>query len=264
MSLSKTSASTSSTTSTAGICSSTLRHSANAHLGWCAGRDRPHCSWRQMLRVPPMPANTAKRSVCRSPRMPTTPTGSRAGPISCSAMTSSFVRMPARCEYTPTAKARRSSFCAKPEGCWSAATSTSRATPRELVERPRRPTPAAQSATATAAAQQSPKATKRPKSFAEDWNARGSPRPPTTIANPETDIQPPPPVVAPHSIGDRYRRLSVEELAGVPYVDYVWGGIDLSPDGSEVAFSWNRSGTFEIYSVPLDGERIFQLRDAME
>ena len=135
---------------------------------------------------------------------------------------------------------------------------------RELVERPRRPTPAARSATATAAAQQSPKATKRPKSFAEDWSARGSPRPPTTIANPETDIQPPPPVVAPHSIGDRYRRLSVEELAGVPYVDYVWGGIDLSPDGSEVAFSWNRSGTFEIYSVPLDGERIFQLTDAKE
>jgi len=70
--------------------------------------------------------------------------------------------------------------------------------------------------------------------------------------------------VAPRSIGDRYRRLSVEELAGVPYVDYVWGGIDLSPDGSEVAFSWNRSGTFEIYSVPLDGERIFQLTDAKE
>ncbi|TMG61359.1 MAG: S9 family peptidase [Chloroflexi bacterium] len=135
---------------------------------------------------------------------------------------------------------------------------------RELVERPRRPIPAAPSATATAPVQQSPKATNRPKSFAEDWAARGSPRPPTTIANPETDIQPPPPVVAPRSIGDRYRRLSVEELAGVPYVDYVWGGIDLSPDGSEVAFSWNRSGTFEIYSVPLDGERIFQLTDAKE
>ena len=135
---------------------------------------------------------------------------------------------------------------------------------RQLVERPRRPIPAAPSATGTAPAQQAPKATKRPKSFAEDWAARGSPRPPTTIANPETDIQPPPPVVAPRSIGDRYRRLSVEELAGVPYVDYVWGGIDLSPDGSEVAYSWNRSGTFEIYSVPLDGERIFQLTDAKE
>ncbi|TMC79058.1 MAG: hypothetical protein E6J15_01390, partial [Chloroflexi bacterium] len=66
------------------------------------------------------------------------------------------------------------------------------------------------------------------------------------------------------SIGNRYRRLSVEELAGVPYVDYIWGGIDLSPDGTEIAFSWNRSGTFEIFSAPLDGERIFQLTGANE
>ena len=50
----------------------------------------------------------------------------------------------------------------------------------------------------------------------------------------------------------------------MPYVDYIWGGIDLSPDGSEVAFSWNRSGTFEIFSAPLDGERIFQLTEANE
>ena len=135
---------------------------------------------------------------------------------------------------------------------------------RELVERPRRPVPAGTTAAASVAPQQAAKASKRPKSFAEDWNARASARPPTTIANPETDIQPPPPVVAPRSIGDRYRRLSVEELAGVPYVDYIWGGIDLSPDGSEVAFSWNRSGTFEIYSAPLDGERIFQLTEAKE
>ena len=135
---------------------------------------------------------------------------------------------------------------------------------RELVERPRRPTPATTRAAASGAAQPPAKATNRPKSFAEDWNARSSPRPPTTIANPETDIQPLPPVVAPRSIGERYRRLSVEELAGVPYVDYVWGGADLSPDGSEVAFSWNRSGTFEIYSTPLDGQRIFQLTEAKE
>jgi len=135
---------------------------------------------------------------------------------------------------------------------------------RELVERPRRPLPAGAAAAASGAAQASAKETKRPKSFAEDWDARGTARPPTTIANPATDIQPPPPVVAPRSIGARYRRLSVEELAGVPYVDYIWGGIDLSPDGSEVAFSWNRSGTFEIFSAPLDGERIFQLTEANE
>jgi len=135
---------------------------------------------------------------------------------------------------------------------------------RELVERPRRPVQRGGLPPRPLTAAGETPTSKRPKSFAEDWAARGSPRPPTTIANPETDIQPPPPVVAPRSIGDRYRRLSVEELAGVPYVDYVWGGIDLSPDGSEVAFSWNRSGTFEIYSVPLDGERIFQLTDAKE
>ena len=135
---------------------------------------------------------------------------------------------------------------------------------RELVERPRRPLPAGAAAAASGAAQASAKETKRPKSFAEDWDARGTARPPTTIANPATDIQPPPPVVAPRSIGARYRRLSVEELAGVPYVDYIWGGIDLSPNGSEVAFSWNRSGTFEIFSAPLDGERIFQLTEANE
>ncbi|HYU83121.1 MAG TPA: hypothetical protein VFA31_10325, partial [Candidatus Polarisedimenticolia bacterium] len=135
---------------------------------------------------------------------------------------------------------------------------------RDLVERPRRPTPAAASATASGAAQQPAKASKRPKNFAEDWDARGTARPPTTLANPAADIQPPPPAVEPRSIGDRYRRLSVEELAGVPYVDYIWGGIDLSPDGSEVAFSWNRSGTFEIFSAPIDGERIFQLTEANE
>jgi dipeptidyl aminopeptidase/acylaminoacyl peptidase len=154
---------------------------------------------------------------------------------------------------------------------------------RELVETPRRPAGAervrvageSEGARGQAPAKergpapvlergQAPAKNKRPKSFAEDWDAPGTARPPTTIANPETDIQPPPPVFAPRAIGDRYRRLSVEELAGVPYVDYVWGGIDLSPDGSEVAFSWNRSGTFEIYSAPIEGERIFQLTEAKE
>jgi dipeptidyl aminopeptidase/acylaminoacyl peptidase len=135
---------------------------------------------------------------------------------------------------------------------------------RELVERPRRPVQRGGLPPRPLAAAGETRESKRPKSFAEDWDAHGTARPPTTIANPETDIQPPPPVVAPRSIGDRYRRLSVEELAGVPYVDYIWGGIDLSPDGSEVAFSWNRSGTFEIFSAPLEGERIFQLTEANE
>ena len=135
---------------------------------------------------------------------------------------------------------------------------------RELVESPRRPVQRGGLPSRPLAAAGETRASNRPKSFAEDWEAHGTARPPTTIANPETDIQPPPPVVEPRSIGERYRRLSVEELAGVPYVDYIWGGIDLSPDGSEVAFSWNRSGTFEVYSAPLAGERIFQLTAANE
>ena len=135
---------------------------------------------------------------------------------------------------------------------------------RELVERPRRPVQRAGLPPRPVTAAGETSTSKRPKSFAEDWDARGTARPPTTIANPATDIQPAPPAAAPRSIGDRYRRLSVEELAGVPYVDYQWGGIDLSPDGSEVAFSWNRSGTFEIFSAPLAGERIFQLTGANE
>jgi dipeptidyl aminopeptidase/acylaminoacyl peptidase len=136
---------------------------------------------------------------------------------------------------------------------------------RDLVERPRRPAPAAASAAAaTAAPEQKARASKRPRSFAEDWRARGTMRPPTTIANPETGIVAEPAAIERRSIGPRFRRLSVEELAGVPYVDWMWGGIDLSPDGTEVAFSWNRSGTFEIYSAPLDGERIFQFTDAKE
>src|SRR5206468_6162951 len=105
---------------------------------------------------------------------------------------------------------------------------------------------------------------KRPRNFAEDWSAAATPRPPTTIANPEADIVRAAIPLRPPSIGARYKRYTVEELAGVPTVDWMWGGIDLSPDGSEVAFSWNRSGTFEVYSAPLEGERIFQLTDAKE
>ena len=137
---------------------------------------------------------------------------------------------------------------------------------RELVERPRRPLQRGglPPHPLSDAGERPTAKSKRPKSFAEDWSAAATARPPTTIANPETDIRPAAAVSEPRSIGARYRRLAVEELAGVPYVDWIWGGIDLSPDGSEVAFSWNRSGTFEVYSVPLEGERIFQLTDAKE
>ena len=104
----------------------------------------------------------------------------------------------------------------------------------------------------------------RPKPFAEDWRATGTERPPTTIANPEADIVPTAAELKPRPIGARFRRVPIEDLVGSPYVDYVWGGIDLSPDGSEVAFAWNRSGTFEIYSAPIERERIYQLTDSTE
>jgi dipeptidyl aminopeptidase/acylaminoacyl peptidase len=140
---------------------------------------------------------------------------------------------------------------------------------RDLVERPRRPVPSERGPSTTESegprgpAPAKEKA-KRPKSFAEDWQAVGTPRPPTTIANAEIPTAELDGKFKPRSIGDRFRRLAVDDLAAVPYVDYIWGGIDLSPDGTEVAFSWNRSGTFEIYSVPIEGERIFQLTDAKE
>jgi dipeptidyl aminopeptidase/acylaminoacyl peptidase len=139
---------------------------------------------------------------------------------------------------------------------------------RDLVERPRRPVPIPSGGLPprplTAAGGTPADAVRRPRAFAEDWSATGTPRPPTTIANTE---------ILPgsldgewksRSIGDRFRRIAVDELASVPYVDFIWGGIDLSPDGTEVALAWNRSGTFEVYSAPLDGERIFQLTEAGE
>jgi dipeptidyl aminopeptidase/acylaminoacyl peptidase len=104
----------------------------------------------------------------------------------------------------------------------------------------------------------------RPKPFAEDWRATSTERPPTTIANPATDIVPAASGFKPLVLGERFRRVPIEDLVGSPYVDYVWGGIDLSPDGTEVAFSWNKSGTFEIYSAPIEHETIYQLTDAKE
>ena len=104
----------------------------------------------------------------------------------------------------------------------------------------------------------------RPEPFAEDWRATSTDRPPTTIANPATDIVPEATGFKPRPLGERFRHVPIEDLVGSPYVDYVWGGIDLSPDGAEVAFAWNKSGTFEIYSAPIERERIYQLTDAKE
>jgi len=48
-------------------------------------------------------------------------------------------------------------------------------------------------------------------------------------------------------------RLDIETLLKVPTVDPDLG-FDLSPDGSQAAFSWNRSGCWEIYLLGLDGD----------
>lgn len=101
----------------------------------------------------------------------------------------------------------------------------------------------------------------RPKPFADEWTSPGTPRPPTTVANALGSagrIETAP--IAQTSIGARFRRYTAEELAAVPSVDAT-GGIDLSPDGSEVAFAWDRSGALEIYSAPLVGDRIIQLTE---
>jgi dipeptidyl aminopeptidase/acylaminoacyl peptidase/CubicO group peptidase (beta-lactamase class C family) len=46
--------------------------------------------------------------------------------------------------------------------------------------------------------------------------------------------------------------LDPETLLRVPYVDRDWG-FDVSPDGTQAAFSWNPTGQWEIYLVPLEG-----------
>ena len=47
--------------------------------------------------------------------------------------------------------------------------------------------------------------------------------------------------------------LSLEELLHVPYVEPDLG-FEISPDGSQAAFSWNKSGTWEIYTLDLNGD----------
>jgi dipeptidyl aminopeptidase/acylaminoacyl peptidase len=46
--------------------------------------------------------------------------------------------------------------------------------------------------------------------------------------------------------------LDLETLLRVPYVEPDMG-FDISPDGTQVAFSWNRTGQWEIYLLPLCG-----------
>lgn len=104
----------------------------------------------------------------------------------------------------------------------------------------------------------------RPRNFADDWDAPASPTPPTTVANPAADIQPGTRDFRPAPLGDRFRQIAIEDVVGAPHVDYRWGGLHLSPDGKEVVFSWDRTGTNEIFVVPILGERIYQLTDGSD
>ncbi len=159
----------------------------------------------------------------------------------------------------------REQTAAREAGMGSSTLVVARAT-RELLERPKRPLPAgaAPSSDGAGAPPAPPRAGGRPRAFAEDWTAPGTERPPTTVANPPADIVPGAGAYRPRALGERFARVPIADFVGSPYVDYIWGGIDLSPDGSEVAFAWNRSGTFEIYAAPVERERLYQLTDAKE
>ena len=106
------------------------------------------------------------------------------------------------------------------------------------------------------------RATARPQSFAEDWKAQGTISPATTMAEPPADLRPAPPRLHPVPFGEGFRRLDVALVAGLPTVDFLWGGIDLSSDGREVAFSWNQTGVYELYSAPIAEDRIIQLTES--
>ena len=47
--------------------------------------------------------------------------------------------------------------------------------------------------------------------------------------------------------------LDLEKLLRVPYVE-MYTGYDLSSDGSQVAFSWNKTGQWELYIAAVDGQ----------
>ncbi len=44
--------------------------------------------------------------------------------------------------------------------------------------------------------------------------------------------------------------IALETLLRVPYVEAAYG-FDLAPDGSKIVFSWNKSGQWELYELPL-------------
>ena len=122
---------------------------------------------------------------------------------------------------------------------------------RDLVERPARPIWASGTGTGPSAAPPASTAGRsRPRNFAEDWSATASPRLSLTIAHQPTS-SPVARSTPPHLLA-----ATIE----------VTGGIDLSPDGTEVLFARGSDaadGPVEICAAPLaEGDRIFQLTDA--
>ena len=121
---------------------------------------------------------------------------------------------------------------------------------RDLVEGPARPIWAnATGPGPSTALPVSPARRSRPRNFEEDWSAAASPRPPLTLVQQ--------PISSPAA-----RSTASHPLATIE----VTGGIDLSPDGTEVLFARGSDvadGAVEICAAPLAaGDRIFQLTDA--
>lgn len=56
-----------------------------------------------------------------------------------------------------------------------------------------------------------------------------------------------------------FRRLSAAELVQVGQVDWQYRSFDLSRDGGDVVFAWDRTGRYEIYRAPVSGDAIYQL-----
>jgi Tol biopolymer transport system component len=58
-------------------------------------------------------------------------------------------------------------------------------------------------------------------------------------------------------LSDRWKEgtmLDLKMLLRVPYVE-PFTGYDISPDGRKVAFSWNKTGQWEIYELSLTGRQ---------
>ncbi|OLC58067.1 MAG: hypothetical protein AUH85_01825 [Chloroflexi bacterium 13_1_40CM_4_68_4] len=56
-----------------------------------------------------------------------------------------------------------------------------------------------------------------------------------------------------------FRRISAAELVDIPQVDWLHKSFDVSRDGGEVVFSWNKTGTYEVYRAPVASDAIYQL-----